>query len=57
MFSHETYGRASWSPYIAAVISDFTLGSRSLISQLYWSAPLLAPRSSCPRVPFLFIAA
>lgn len=56
VFSHETYGRASWSPYIVAVMSDFTPGSHSFISQFYWSAPLLTPHSSCLLVPFLFIA-
>lgn len=41
VFSHETYGCASWSPYIVAVISDFTLGSHSFISLVYWRLPCL----------------
>lgn len=54
MFSHETYGCTSWSPYIVAVISGFILSSLPFVSQFYWPASSF-PSSACLFLPFHFI--
>jgi len=41
MFSRETYGCTSWSPYIVAVISGFILAWLPFVSHFYWIAPQL----------------